>query len=61
MALKRERYSIVGIVGSNTDYLVPRILVVASLPRDLGDWLQQSEQQLALRHCGYRVSLRGEA
>lgn len=39
--------------------LVPRILVVVRVPEALEDWLFQSEQTLALRHCGYWVSLRG--
>ncbi len=43
----------------HTDYLVPRILVVVSLPGDLGEWLRQTEVELALRHCGYWTSLRG--
>jgi hypothetical protein len=37
---------------------VPRVLVVVRLPEQLADWLRQSEEELALRHCGYWVSLR---
>jgi hypothetical protein len=39
--------------------MVPRILVVVLVPRQLRDWLHHSEEELALRHCGYWVSLRG--
>jgi hypothetical protein len=40
--------------------LVPRILVVVVLPDDLADWTNHNEQELALRRCGYWLSLRGE-
>jgi len=39
--------------------LVPRILVVVLVPEDLADWLQQQEEELCLRYCGYWISLRG--
>ncbi|AKI98867.1 DUF4365 domain-containing protein [Archangium gephyra] len=39
--------------------LVPRILVVVRLPTDIGHWLEQTERELALRHCAYWVSLHG--
>ena len=39
--------------------LVPRILVVVLVPDRVDDWLAQSEEELALRRCGYWVSLRG--
>ncbi len=39
--------------------LVPRVLLVVRVPVELGEWLEQSERELALRHCGYWVSLRG--
>jgi hypothetical protein len=38
---------------------VPRILVVVFVPKDTADWIEQSEDQLALRRCGYWASLRG--
>jgi hypothetical protein len=44
-----------------SNLLVPRVLLVIRLPVELGEWLEQSEQALALRHCGYWVSLRGRA
>ena len=42
------------------DVLVPRILIVVIVPTILGDWLNHSEQELAMRRCGYWLSLRGE-
>src|SRR5260370_10899455 len=39
--------------------LVPRILVVVLVPDDVGDWLRHSEAEMALRRCGYWLSLRG--
>ena len=39
--------------------LVPRILVVVVVPKNLTDWLQQSEDELCMKHCGYWISLRG--
>ncbi|HEV7866767.1 MAG TPA: DUF4365 domain-containing protein [Chthoniobacteraceae bacterium] len=42
------------------DVLVPRILVVVLVPDLLGDWLNHSEQELAMRRCGYWLSLRGQ-
>jgi len=43
----------------DTNVLVPRILVVVLVPDDPRDWLGHSEAELALRRCGYWVSLRG--
>jgi hypothetical protein len=42
-----------------TDVLVPRILVVVTVPQLLGEWLDHSEEELAMRKCGYWLSLRG--
>ncbi len=42
-----------------TNVLVPRVLVVVVVPEDVQEWLDQSEERLALRRCGYWVSLRG--
>jgi hypothetical protein len=44
----------------SVDVLVPRILIVVIVPDVLGDWLDHSEQELAMRRCGYWLSLRGE-
>jgi hypothetical protein len=36
-----------------------RILVVLVMPNDEGQWLSQSHEELALRHCAYWLSLKG--
>lgn len=41
------------------NYQVPRILVVVVIPTEVNEWLIHSEEQLAMRYCGYWVSLRG--
>lgn len=41
------------------DLLVPRILVVVLVPELPAEWLAHSEQELAMRRCGYWCSLRG--
>lgn len=41
------------------DLLVPRILVVVLVPESPAEWLAHSEQELAMRRCGYWCSLRG--
>src|ERR1700719_251740 len=41
------------------DVLVPRILIVVMVPADLKDWLAHSEEELAMRRCGYWLSLVG--
>lgn len=39
--------------------LVPRILTVVLVPDDPGAWLAQSDQEMAMRRCGYWLSVRG--
>jgi hypothetical protein len=39
--------------------IVPRILVVVTLPGELDNWVQQSEDELVMKHCAYWMSLRG--
>lgn len=39
--------------------LVPRILVVVFVPDEIESWLEQSEERLSMKRCGYWVSLRG--
>ncbi len=39
----------------------PRILVVLVMPADEAEWLNQSPDELAIRHCAYWLSLRGYA
>jgi hypothetical protein len=41
------------------DVLVPRIMIVVAVPPDIEDWLEQSEERLLIRKCGYWVSLLG--
>jgi hypothetical protein len=43
-----------------TNLLVPRILIVVTVSDNLDDWLNHSEDELAMRKCGYWVSLRGQ-
>lgn len=38
--------------------MVPKILVVVVVPAVADDWIDQSEERMLLRHCGYWVSLR---
>ena len=52
--LKRKNYDELRF----DDYQVPRILVVVLVPPEVPDWLSQSEESLALHHCGYWLSLR---
>jgi hypothetical protein len=40
--------------------LVPKILVIVLIPDDQSEWLNQSEDELCLRRCGYWLSLRGQ-
>ena len=43
----------------DTNVLVPPILVVVLVPDDPGEWLVHSETELAIRRCGYWLSLHG--
>ncbi len=42
-----------------TDYMVPRVLVLLFVPEAVASWVAHSEQELALRRCAWWVSLRG--
>ncbi len=53
--LKRKNYHDLIIA----DTLVSRILVLVTLPHDLGEWMSLLPDQLVLRRCGYWVSLFG--
>jgi len=44
-----------------TGFHNPRILVVVRVPADAGQWLSHSEEELAMRHCGYWMSLASES
>ena len=46
------------LIGEN--YHIPRILIVLVVPEDVNSWLEQSEEQLAMKRCAYWLSLRGE-
>jgi len=39
-------------------FQAPRIMVVVLVPPDVDAWVCQTQAQLAMRHCGYWVSLR---
>ncbi len=38
---------------------VPRILIVVFAPKELNKFIEQSEESLVLKHCGYWISSRG--
>lgn len=40
--------------------MVPRIMVVVLVPDLLADWMNHAEAELALRRCGYWISIRGQ-
>jgi hypothetical protein len=42
-----------------SDVAVPRILVLVVVPDQLTEWLEQDQEKLVLRRCGYWMSLRG--
>jgi hypothetical protein len=39
--------------------MVPRILIVVRVPKDVDQWLEADDEALMLRHCGYWTSVRG--
>lgn len=39
--------------------IVPRILIVVTVPSDLNLWLHQTESEMVIQHCGYWVSICG--
>ncbi len=42
------------------DLHVPRLLVVVVVPDDITKWIHQTEEEMALRRCGFWKSLCGE-
>lgn len=44
-----------------TESSIPSILVVVFVPDNVGDWLDQSEDRLLMRKCGYWLCLQGYA
>lgn len=55
--LKRKNYDELRI----TEFAVPRLLVVVHIPRSEDEWLRHSEEEMAMRRCGYWMSLYGMA
>ncbi len=43
----------------HTDFQVPRILVIVSVPQTVSEWVEQDPEKLLLRHGAWWVSLRG--
>jgi hypothetical protein len=41
--------------------MVPRILVLVTVPKETEIWTQTMEEHLILRRCAYWMSLRGQA
>jgi hypothetical protein len=54
-SLKRKNYDEL----RGVDLLVPRILVVLTVPADLGNWVNWTDQALTIRHASHWMSLRG--
>jgi len=38
---------------------VPRVLILIVVPENVEDWIEQDEESLRIRRCGYWLSLRG--
>lgn len=53
--LKRKNYDDL----RDNQVLVPRLLVVLHVPESIEEWLRHSEQELAMRRCGYWALLGG--
>jgi hypothetical protein len=43
-----------------TELMVPRILVVVSVPEDAAEWMSETSEELVLRRCARWISLRGK-
>ncbi len=54
--LKRKNYDELRLTG----LVVPRLLVVVHIPEAEAEWLRQTEEELALRRCGYWTTLLGQ-
>ena len=52
--LRRRNYDLL-----REQTLVPRILVVLDLPRDEGQWLSISAEELVMRRCAYWANIAG--
>lgn len=61
----RKDHFVYGLKRKNYDdlrylpLLAPRLLIVVLIPSDEPSWLRHDEQELAIRRCGYWVSLAG--
>jgi hypothetical protein len=44
-----------------TDVLVPRLLIVVVVPKQVIDWIAQSDKEARIKYCGYWQSIRGMA
>lgn len=42
------------------DSIIPRILIIMIMPTDIREWINQTDEELCLRHCAYWLSLRGQ-
>lgn len=42
------------------DAINPRILIVFLMPQENLDWINQTAEELCMRHCAYWLSLKGE-
>ena len=40
--------------------IIPRILIVLILPQEIESWINQTNEELCLRHCAHWLSLLGE-
>ena len=52
--LRRRNYDLL-----REETMVPRILVILSLPNDEKDWINITPDELAIRRCAYWASLSG--
>jgi Domain of unknown function (DUF4365) len=41
-----------------TDIMVPRLLIVVVVPKQVSDWLTQSDNEAQMKYCGYWQSVR---
>ena len=44
-----------------SNVLVPRILIVVVVPKNVNEWLEQSDRQTIVKYCAYWASIRGES
>ncbi len=39
--------------------IIPRVLIVLIMPQESREWVNQTDDELCLRHCAYWLTLRG--